>query len=89
MTTVEILFRYAQQPSEQVLFGISGAREVYGIRQIYFDRDAQTVRVEYDATRLNGATIASLLRRAGLELVEELPLIAPPPPAPEPTVTPA
>lgn len=89
MTNVEILFRYAQQPSEQALFAISGAREVYGIRQIDFNREAQTVRVEYDATRLNGATVGSLLRRAGLELVEELPLIPPPPPAPEPTATPA
>ena len=82
MTTVEILFRYAEQPAESASFAISGMREVYGIRQIYFDREAHTVRVEYDATRLTGATIASLLRRAGLELVEELPLI--PAAAPEP-----
>ncbi len=89
MTNIEIAFRYAQQPSEQVLFAISGAREVYGIRQVYFDREAHTVRVEYDATRLNGAVVAGLLRRAGLELVEELSLIPPQPPTPEPTPTPA
>lgn len=61
---------------------LSGAREVYGVRRLSFDREARTVLVEYDATRLNGAMVAGLLRRAGLEITEELPLI--PPPAPEP-----
>ncbi len=64
------------------MLALSGAREVYGIRRLNFDRDARTVLVEYDATRLNGAMVAGLLRRAGLEITEELPLI--PPPAPEP-----
>jgi hypothetical protein len=82
MTTVEILYRYAAQPAEAVLFALSAAREVYGIRQLTFDRVAQTVRVEYDATRLNAATVTALVRRAGLDIVEELPLIPPPPPEP-------
>jgi hypothetical protein len=82
MTNVDIAFRYATQPSEAVLFALSGAREVYGIRQLTFDREAKTVRVEYDATRLNAGMVTGLLRRAGLEIVEELALI--PPPAPEP-----
>lgn len=82
MTTVEILFRYAEQPTESVLFAIGGMHDVYGVRQIRFDREARTVRVEFDATRFTGPTVANLLRRTGLDLVEELPLI--PPPAPEP-----
>jgi len=82
MTNVDILFRYATQPSEDVLIALAGAREVYGIRQLKFDREAKTLLVEYDATRLTGATVAGLVRRAGLDVVEELPLI--PPPAPEP-----
>jgi len=89
MTTVEILFRYAEQPTESVSFAISGMREVYGVRQVHFDREARTVRVEYDATRFTGPTVANLLRRAGLELVEELPLIPPPAPEPEPIPAPA
>lgn len=89
MTTVEILFRYASQPTEAVVFALAGARDVYGIRQLKFDREAQTVRVEYDATRLTGATVMSLLRRAGLEIVEEMPLIPPPPPEPASAPTPA
>ncbi|KAA6459035.1 hypothetical protein DYQ86_17265 [Acidobacteria bacterium AB60] len=83
MTTLDIKFRYATQPSEAVLLALSGAREVYGIRRINFDREKQTVLVEYDATRLTGAVVANLLRRSGLDIVEELSLI-PPPPTPAP-----
>jgi hypothetical protein len=84
MTTVDILFRYAMEPSEPVLLALSSAREVYGIRRLALDPAARTILVEYDATRLNSATVASLLRRAGLDLVEELPLIAQPAPEPAP-----
>ena len=86
MTNVDIVFRYASHPSETALFALAGAREVYGIRQLTFDREAKTVRVEYDATRLTGPIVAGLIRRAGLEIVEEVPLI-PPPPAPQPEPT--
>jgi len=50
-------------------------REVYGIRRLAFDEAARTVRVEFDATRLNEATVASLLRGAGLDLREKLALV--------------
>lgn len=85
MTNVEILFRYAEEPTEAVTFALAKTREVYGIRRLSFDREAHTLRVEYDATRLNGGSVAKLVRNAGLQIVEELPLIPPPPPpAPEP-----
>lgn len=83
MTTVEILFRYATPPTEAVTFALANTRDVYGVRRLSFDRAARTLRVEYDATRLNAATVTQLVRRAGLEIAEELSLI-PPPPAPEP-----
>ncbi len=83
MTTVEILFRYASEPTEAQVSALANARDVYGIRRLSFDREAHTVRIEYDATRLNGSTVTQLVRRSGLQIVEELPLI-PPPPAPEP-----
>ncbi len=89
MTTVEILYRYTEQPTEPVLFALLAAREVYGIRKLTFDREARTVRVEYDATRLNAATVTSLVRRSGLEIAEELPLIPPPAPEPEKAAEPA
>jgi hypothetical protein len=79
MTTVEILFRYSGQPSEPEVFALGNAREVYGIRRLAFDRSASTLLVEYDATRLNAATVTQLVRRSGLQLIEEVP---PPEPIP-------
>lgn len=83
MTTVDILFRYAAPPTEAQVLALANARDVYGIRRISLDRQANTVRVEYDATRLNAAVVAQLVRRAGVDIAEELPLI-PPAPAPAP-----
>ena len=89
MTTVEIHYRYTTPPTEQVAMAIARARDVYGIRQLSFDRKAQTLRVEYDATRLNAAMVTSLVREAGFEIAEDLPQIAEPaqptPPPPPPT----
>jgi hypothetical protein len=79
MTTVEILFHYATPPSEAVTFALANAREVYGVRRLRFDRQASTLRVEYDATRLNAATVAKLVRLAGLDVDAVLPSLAPPP----------
>ena len=86
MTTVEIVFRYSGQPSEVETFALANAREVYGIRRLSFDRAASTLLVEYDATRLNAATVTQLVRRSGLQLIEDVPLVLPPP---EPEVAPA
>jgi hypothetical protein len=83
MTTVEILYRYGATPADAVNFALGNVREVYGIRRMRFDRAARTLRVEYDATRLNAATVTKLVREAGLEIVETIPLAAPAPPAPE------
>ncbi len=78
MTTVEILYRYATPPTEQVALALARARDVYGIRHLSFDRAARTLRVEFDATRLNAAMVTKLVREAGLEIAEELPLIPAP-----------
>ena len=64
-------------------FALANAREVYGVRRLTFDRAAHTLRVEYDATRLDAAAVTKLVRQAGLDIDAELPLI-PPQPAPEP-----
>jgi len=76
MTTVEIQFRYATPPTEQVALALARARDVYGIRQLNFDQKARALRVEYDATRFSAAVVAKLVRAAGLEIVEEAPQIA-------------
>jgi len=84
MTTVDIVFRYATPPTEEVAFALAHARDVYGIRQLSFDRVARTLRIEYDATRLNAAAVTKLVREAGLDIApddnEGEPLIAAPAP---------
>lgn len=90
MTTVEILFRYEQHPTEAAMLALNNLSEVYGIRSIQFKEAAKTIRVEYDATRLNAAIVTQLLRRAGINIAEEVSLIPPQPPAaPEPVPAPA
>lgn len=84
MTTVEILFRYSTPPSDSVSQALAAARDVYGIRQLVVDAAARTVRVEFDATRLTAAGVARLMRGAGLDVQEELALIAPPAAEPAP-----
>ncbi len=86
MTTVEIVFRYATPPTDAVTRALADTREVYGIRRLDFDPAARTLRVEYDATRLNASAVAKLVRQAGLEIDSEADQSAaaiPPPSAPE------
>jgi hypothetical protein len=75
MTTVDILFRYAVPPMDAVTRALANTREIYGIRRLTFDRAAHTLRVEYDATRLNAAAVTKLVRESGLEIDAVLPLI--------------
>lgn len=84
MTTVEVLYRYATPPTDQVAMALARTRDVYGIRRLVVDTQTRTIRVEFDATRLNAPTVGKLLMAAGLDLAEELPLIPPPPQQPEP-----
>jgi hypothetical protein len=78
VTTVEIVYRYAAPPTDQVASALARVRDVYGIRQLSFDRSARSLRVEFDATRLNAAAVTNLVRGAGLEIVEELPALPAP-----------
>ncbi len=81
MTTVDIVYHYATPPTEQLALALARARDVYGIRLLSFDRPSRTLRVEFDATRLNVAAVTKLVRDAGLDIEEELPQIAAPAPA--------
>lgn len=68
MTCVEISYNYGVAPDESTMRGLDNIREVYGIRRLHLDEAERKVDVEYDATRLTPATLANLLRRAGLDL---------------------
>lgn len=83
MTQLDVLYRYADQPSEPTIMALARVREVYGIRGLAVNEDDRTVRVEYDATRLTEPVVHNLLRRTGLDLQERVSLL-PPQPAPEP-----
>ncbi len=65
MTTVDVLYRYGIAPAEFAMIALNNLREVYGIRRIDFSEAEKTVRIEYDATRLNEPTIRGLLARTG------------------------
>ncbi|MEO6120327.1 MAG: hypothetical protein ABIP12_06510 [Terriglobales bacterium] len=75
MTTVDVCYRYGTPPGEQEARAINSAREVYGMRKITFDEKEKTVRVEYDATRLDEPEVANILRRSGLDLRERMQLL--------------
>lgn len=80
MTFVDVLYRYELHPTDEALFALGALKEVYGIRRVRLDEQARTVRVEYDATRLNRSSIAQMLRRGGISIIEEVSLIPEPKP---------
>jgi hypothetical protein len=75
MTSVEVLFRYGMPPSEGQMSALGQMSDVYGIRRVRFDEEGRTIRVEYDATRLNESTVEKLLRSAGFDVRERLALV--------------
>ncbi len=75
MTTVDIVFRYDIPPDERIAVSVNRMREIYGVRKITLDEKESTIRVEYDATRLDATEIANLLRNAGLDLKERVQLV--------------
>lgn len=70
MTQLDVLYHFAAPPREASALALANLREVYGIRRMDLNEKAQTIRIEYDATRLTDQIVRQLLRRAGLELVE-------------------
>ena len=74
MTAVEVAFRYGNTPGTVEMRALDSVREVYGIRRIVFQEKEKTVRVEFDASRLQTDSVAALLRGAGLDLREKLAL---------------
>jgi hypothetical protein len=83
MTQLDVLYRYGAAPTESAVLAMAKVREVYGVRRMQLDEAEKIVRVEYDASRLTEPVIHQLLRRAGLDIVETMPMYAAPPP-PEP-----
>jgi len=74
MTSLDVVFRYGRKPGAQELRAIDSMREIYGIRSVKFNEKDQTIRVEFDASRMKEDTVAALLRRAGIDLIDKLQL---------------
>lgn len=70
MTAVEVLFRYGMPPSENQMAALGLTSDVYGIRRLQCNERERTIRIEYDATRLNEASVEKLLRSAGFDIRE-------------------
>ena len=75
MTAVEVLFRYGSPPGESQMAALGVTNDVYGVRRVQFNEQERTIRVEYDATRLNEAIVEKLLRSAGFDIREKLALV--------------
>jgi len=72
MTQLEVKYVYGATPGEAEMSALDSARDVYGIRKIWFDEKARTVSVEFDASRLKEPVVAALLRNAGIDVRERL-----------------
>lgn len=83
MTQLDVLYRYGIPPTEAAVAAIARLREVYGVRKLELSEAVKTVRIEYDASRLNEPVIHQMLRRAGLDVVETMPMFTPPAPPAE------
>ena len=74
MTYLDVVFNYGSLPRENELRAIDSMREVSGIRSVRFNAKERTVRVEYDASRLNQDAVARMLRQAGIDVREPVAL---------------
>ena len=72
MTQLEVRFRYGAAPGESEMRAVDSMRDVYGIRRVVFDDKERTVRVEFDASRMKTPVVAALLRRAGVDVQEQV-----------------
>jgi hypothetical protein len=75
VTIMDVTFPYRTPPGEQQMSALGRISEVYGVRQVSFNEAKQTVKVEYDISRLAEADIAALLRGAGLDIKQPIRLI--------------
>jgi hypothetical protein len=74
MTMLEVMFRYGLPPGEKEMSALGKMNDVYGIRRMQFNEGDRTIRIEYDATRLDDNAVEKLLRDAGVDVRERLAL---------------
>lgn len=74
MTYLDVVYRYVGVPGERELRALDGVREVYGVLRMEFNEKEETLRVQFDASRLKEESVAQLLRQAGIDIREKLAL---------------
>lgn len=74
MTYLDVVYRYFGVPGERELRALDGVREVYGVLRMEFNEKEETLRVQFDASRLKEESVAQLLRQAGIDIREKLAL---------------
>jgi hypothetical protein len=66
MTKVQIRFRLQKPLDDATMSRISDAHSLYGIQRVKVEPSLDKLTVEYDATRLNPATVEAALASAGI-----------------------
>ncbi len=87
MTQLDVMYLYGEGPGESAMRALGQIRKVYGVRVVELREAEKTIRVEYDATRLSEPTIRELLRRAGIDVLEQVSLIPAQPEAAAPAAS--
>ena len=68
MTAMDIRFRALAPLSTEQAESLARLSDVYGIRALRLDEQAGGIAVEYDATRMNAARVAALIRACGVAI---------------------
>jgi len=68
VTFLEAEFSYAPPVGERELTALNNLHDVYGIRLMKFNQQTNTVKIEYDASRLIKSDIEFMLRNAGIRV---------------------
>jgi hypothetical protein len=71
MTAVVATFHYQGQIGPQQAMSLGASYTHLGVRRISIAQDTRTIAVEYDATRMDQAGVAALLRRLAIPIVDD------------------
>ncbi len=68
MTAMDIRFRALAPLNPEQAEILTRLSDVYGIRRLRLDEAAGDIAIEYDATRMNAARVAALIRACGVAI---------------------
>jgi len=77
MTFLEVNYRYRGPLSPAQLKRLGELAGQYGLRRIRLDEKLSVARIEFDASRLKESEVLHWVRRAGIPLLERVPVDRP------------